>query len=118
MTVLDRSAIKAALRGPLGDTFNPDGPVYGTLLPRLTEALLKAQEEATQERDALANVNNAELVVYKHEAGITLVVQNAAWFHRLGGPEVGMQVKVLLRVPLDAEALTEIHRIMGHEGEL
>ncbi len=48
MTVLDRSAIEAALRGPLGDTFNPDGPAYGTLLPRLTEALLKAQEEATQ----------------------------------------------------------------------
>ena len=64
-------------------------------------------------------VNNAELVVYKHEAGITLVVQNAAFGHRLGGPEVGMQVKVLLRVPLDAEALTEIHRIMGRdEGEM
>ncbi len=62
-------------------------------------------------------MNNAELVVYKHEAGITLVVQNAAFGHRLGGPEVGMQVKVLLRVPLDAEALTEIHRIMGHEGD-
>lgn len=66
MTVLDRSAIEAALRGPLGDTFNPDGPVYGTLLPRLTEALLKAQEEATQERDALAKlVATLEIVMVR-----------------------------------------------------
>lgn len=64
-------------------------------------------------------MKTAELTVYRHEAGTTLVVQNAAYGHRLGGPEVGVGVRVLLRVPLDAEALTEIHRIMGRdEGEM
>lgn len=57
-----------------------------------------------------------ELVVYRHEAGTTLVVQNSAFGHRLGGPKVGTKARVVLRVSLDAEALTEIHSIMGRDG--
>ena len=62
-------------------------------------------------REQLEKLVYAELVVYRHEAGTTLVVQNSAFGHRLGGPKVGTKARVVLRVSLDAEALTEIHSI-------